>query len=76
MAPRTHLDVGADDLVESGDRVFFAPQGLEWQEDNLVSSRLNLGGEGHPSRDAALAHLEELRQFESKARGHLNQANA
>jgi hypothetical protein len=74
---RTHLDAGADDLVESGGRFFFAPEHLDRNEVNLVRSRLNLDGEGHASREDALIHLEGLREFEGSVRGHLNRtANA
>jgi hypothetical protein len=72
---RTHLDVGEKDLVESGGRVFFAPTGLDWQENHLVRSRLNLDGEGHPSREVAMAHLENLRELEDSIRHQVNRPN-
>jgi hypothetical protein len=72
---RTHLDVGDDDLVESDGRFFFAPTGLDVHEVNLVRSRLNLDGEGHSSKDAALVHLDTLREFESSTKGRLSQLN-
>ena len=62
-APRTHLDATVEDIVEHDGAFFFAPKELGWQENNLVRSRLNREGEGHPSREAALAHLETLKEL-------------
>jgi hypothetical protein len=69
---RTHLDAGADDLVESSGRFLFNLPHLDWREGNLVRSRLNLNGEGHESREAALAHLESVRELEINLRRLLN----
>jgi hypothetical protein len=69
------LDAHAGDLVETGDRFFFAMSDVEWPEAHLVRSRLNHNGEGHSSREVALAHLDNLREMEESIRQHINRVN-